>query len=97
MPESNARISRVHGSWRVRVPGYAPKFFADCDWGGKHYSLLAARDWRDIHWNGVDRSQKLTPRQRAAIRRSKEHYEIIAKRYGISPNYVHQLRRQEDE
>lgn len=101
MPKPNARISRVHGSWRVRVYGYAPKFFADRNYGdGSHpaYSkanaLLAARAWRDARWDGQDRGRKLTPAERNAIRRSKEHYESVAEKYGISPNYVHQIRRE---
>jgi len=92
---SDARISRVGNSWRVRVFGYRPEFFADSKYGGKGSALEAARAWRDEHWDGVDRVQKLTPRQRAAIRRSKEHYKVVAERYGISPTYVHQIRRGE--
>lgn len=90
---SDARISRVNNSWRVRVSGYRPKFFADSKYGGTEAALEAARAWRDERWDGVD--QKLTARQRAAIRRSKEHYLKVAERYGISPTYVHQLRRGE--
>lgn len=94
---SNARISRVHGSWRVRVFGYPPKFFADSTWGGKLKALQAAREWRDKHWDGMDHNRKLTKAQRNAIRRSKDHYADVAERYGISANYVHQLRRQDAE
>lgn len=101
MAKPNARISRVHGSWRVRVYGYAPQFFADSTYGdgshpaySKQASLHAARAWRDAHWDGTDRSKKLTPRERTAIRNSKEHYTIVAEKYGISPNYVHQIRRE---
>lgn len=98
MPQPNARISRVHGSWRVRVFGYAPKFFADSDYDGdESKSLKAARVWRDEHWDGADRSSKLTRRQRNAIRRSKAHYLVVAAKYKISPNYVHQLRREDYE
>lgn len=89
----NARISRVHGSWRVRVPGYPPAFFADSDWGGRQEALATARAWRDRRWDGKDGNRKLTNVQRAAIRRSTEHYITIADRYGISHNYVHQIRR----
>lgn len=92
---SNARISRVYNSWRVRVFGHRPQFFADRNYGGTEAALEAARAWRDEHWDGTDRSQKLTPRQRAAIRRSTEHYQKVADRYGISPTYVHQIRRGE--
>lgn len=91
----NARISRVNNSWRVRVFGHRPKFFADSKYGGTREALEAARAWRDEHWDGVDRAQKLTPRQRAAIRRSKQHYLEVAEKYGISPTYVHQIRRGE--
>lgn len=98
MLQPNARISRVHGSWRVRVFGHAPKFFADRDYdGSEKKSLAAARKWRDAHWDGTDRSSKLTKSQRNAIRRSKTHYMIVAEKYGISPNYVHQLRREDYE
>ena len=90
---SNARISRVHSSWRVRVFGHRPEFFADSKYGGTEAALEAARAWRDERWDGTDRGQKLTARQRAAIRRSKEHYQKVAERYGISPFYVHQIRR----
>lgn len=95
MAGSNARISRVHGSWRVRVPGHAAKFFADREHGGRDRALGAARKWRDDHWNGKRRNEKLSPSQRATIRRSKEHYLIVAEKYNISPTYVHQLRRGE--
>ena len=90
---SGARISRVHNSWRVRVPGLRPHFFADRKYGGTHRALGAAEEWRDAHWDGENRSRKLTKRERAAIRRSKEHYKIVAARYRISPNYVHKIRR----
>jgi hypothetical protein len=92
---SNARISRVNNSWRVRVFGHPPEFFADSKYGGREAALRAARAWRDERWDGEDRSRKLTPRQRAAIRRSKAHYKEVAERYGISPTYVHQIRRGE--
>lgn len=87
------RISRVHRSWRVRVPGHRPRFFADRTWGGKAAALRAARAWRDRVWNGRMGGQKLTPAQRRAIGRSKGDYREVAERYDISPGYVHQLRR----
>lgn len=93
MGSPNARISRVHGSWRVRVFGHTPKFFADSDYGGKTAALAAARAWRDARWDGKDRNQKLSLRQKKAAARSKDHYEDVAQRYGITPNYVHKLRR----
>jgi hypothetical protein len=90
---ANARISRVHGSWRVRVLGYTPKFFADSEFGGKQKALEAARAWRDKKWDGKDHNRKLTAKDRDNIRRSKAHYADIAEQYGISANYVHQIRR----
>ena len=90
---SNARISRVHRSWRVRVFGHRPRFFADVDHGGRSAALRAARAWRDKVWDGRHRGVKLTRAERSAIRKSTEHYKIVAQRYGISPNYVHKLRR----
>jgi hypothetical protein len=36
---------------------------------------------------------KLTERAVAEIRASKDHFREVAKRYGISPNYVHRIRR----
>ncbi|MCK9513697.1 MAG: hypothetical protein M0R28_21070 [Pigmentiphaga sp.] len=93
MSNPNARISRVNNSWRVRVFGHAPQFFADSEYGGTEQAIVAARAWRDQHWDGVDRSRKLTPAQREEISKSTEHYKAIADRYGIAPNYVHQLRR----
>lgn len=92
---SNARISRVNNSWRVRVFGYRPEFFADSKYGGTEAALEAARTWRDERWDGTDRNVKLTPEQREAIRQSDEHYKDVAERYGISPTYVHQIRRGE--
>lgn len=92
MPQPNARISRVHGSWRVRVSGYTPKFFADSAYGGEQKALAAARKWRDTYWDGVDGNRKLTPAERRAISRSTEHYLEVAARYGITPNYVHRIR-----
>jgi hypothetical protein len=88
-----ARITRVHTSWRVRVPGHPATFFADGAYGGEQESLAAAAAWRDARWDGTDCRRKLTPRQRAAIRRSTRSYKEIAEKYAISPNYVHQLRR----
>lgn len=90
----NARISRVHGSWRVRVPSYPARFFADSAFGGGRGALAAARTWRDERWDGVDLNRKLTEKQKKEIRRSSEHYITIAERYGISSNYVHQIRRE---
>jgi hypothetical protein len=93
---SYARISRVHGSWRVRVYGHPTKFFADSKHGGKDAALQAAIQWRDARWDGkLHQRQKLTPRERAAIRRSKRYYKEVAEQYGISPTYVHQIRRGE--
>lgn len=92
---SNARISRVHGSWRVRVLGYKPQFFADSNHGGEQKALAAARAWRDSVWDGLDMNKKLTRKQRNEIRRSRDHYAVVAERYGISANYVHQIRREE--
>jgi hypothetical protein len=77
------------------VPGHPAKFFADSNYGGKRAAKEAAREWRDKHWDGVNLNVKLTARDRAAIRRSKEHYADIAEEHNISPNYVHQLRRRE--
>jgi len=88
-----ARISRVHNSWRVRVYGLRPRYFADSKYGSTDAALQAAKKWRDEHWDGTNRSRKLTRREQLAIHRSTEHYRVIAKRYGISPNYVHKLRR----
>jgi hypothetical protein len=90
---SGARISRVHSSWRVRVPGLRPHFFADRKHGGTDAALSAAKGWRDTHWDGEDRSRKLTKMERLTIRHSKEHYKIVAERFRISPNYVHKIRR----
>lgn len=93
MAASNARISRVHNSWRVRVFGHQPKFFSDTAYGGSPASLRAARTWRDRVWDGKKRGVKLTPRERREVRNSSEHYKIVAEMYGIHPNYVHKLRR----
>lgn len=87
------RISRVHGSWRVRVPGHPPKFFADSTYGGASESLLHARLWRDLNWDGKARNRKLSRRDRYDIARSTAHYAEVAKKYGISANYVHLIRR----
>jgi hypothetical protein len=38
---------------------------------------------------------KLTDAQVAEIRASHEHYRSVAEKFGISPNYVHQVRRAE--
>jgi hypothetical protein len=93
MKNRHARITRVHTSWRVRVPGLPAAFFADGKHGGEQASLAAAIAWRDARWDGKFPGRKLSPRQRAAIRKSARNYREIAERYGISPNYVHQLRR----
>ena len=90
---SNARISRVHSSWRVRVFGLRPRFFADRNHGGRVGALRAARAWRDAHWDGRHRGRKLTRAERHAIRKSTAHYKLVAKQYGITPNYVHKIRR----
>lgn len=93
-PTDRARISRTHASWRVRVPGHAPEFFADSTYDGDtDAALSAAQAWRDARWDGSYPGQKLTPLQRKVIARSTDHYLDVAKRYGISPSYVHQLRR----
>lgn len=93
MKNPDARITRVHTSWRVRVPGFPSAFFADGKHGGRDAALTAARAWRDERWDGRDLRYKLTPRQRAEIRRSGKNYREIAEQYGIAPNYVHQIRR----
>jgi len=93
MSRSYARISRVHRSWRVRVYGQRPRYFSDQEYGGRASALFVARMWRDAHWDGRDRGAKLTAAERKEIRQSTEHYKLIARRYGISPNYVHKLRR----
>jgi len=89
----DTHITRTGNSWRVRVPGFPAQSFADSKYGGQALSLSAARRWRDERWDGRDRRSKLTPRDRAVIRRSKTHYVEVAERYGITPNYVHELRR----
>lgn len=93
MKNPRARITRVHTSWRVRVPGHPATFFADGKHGGEQASLAAAVAWRDERWDGKFPGRKLSQRQRAAIKRSTRNYREIADRYGISPNYVHQIRR----
>lgn len=93
MDNPSARINRVHTSWRVRVPGHPPTFFADGKYGSRDAAFAAAQEWRDERWDGKNRSAKLTPAQREAIRTSSAHYKDIAEEYGISPYYVHQLRR----
>lgn len=94
MAKTNARISRVGNSWRVRVFGYPSKFFADSRHGGEKAALAAAREWRDARWDGKKRDVKLTPAQRRAVAKSKGDYRAVAEKYGIAPNYVHQLRRE---
>lgn len=90
---ANARISRVGGSWRVRLFGYDPEYFADSKYGGQQAALAAARKWRDARWDGTTRYVKLSKKKKAEIRRSKEHYVTVAEREGITPNYVHAIRR----
>ncbi len=93
MSNPNARISRVRTSWRVRVFGHSPQFFADGKYGGTSEALHAARAWRDAHWDGWHRSAKLTDAEREAVRRSTEDYKQVAERYGITRQYVHELRK----
>lgn len=93
MRRPNARISRMHNSWRVRVFGHPTQYFADSSYGGTEAALEAARAWRDERWDGQDRFRKLTPAQVREIQNSDENYKLVAERYGIAPNYVHQLRR----
>ena len=93
MSNPNARISRVHRSWRVRVFGHPPRYFADSHHGGTDGALEAARAWRDERWDGTDRFRKLSDAEREAIRRSDAHYKEVADQYGIHPNYVHEIRR----
>jgi len=94
MRDPNARISRVHQSWRVRVFGHPPRFFSPTQYGSDEAALEAARAWRDAHWDGRDRWKKLTPDQRREIQGSDEHYKLVAERYGIHPQYVNQIRRE---
>lgn len=75
------------------MPGYPAQFFADSSYGGEQKALSAARKWRDAHWDGKYLNRKLSAKDRSAIRRSKAHYIKIAEKYGISANYVHQIRR----
>lgn len=91
--DPNARISRVHGSWRVRVFGHSPKFFADSAHGGTEGALQAARAWRDERWDGSTPGVKLSAEQKEEIRNSTDDYREVAARYGISAGYVHQIRR----
>jgi hypothetical protein len=96
MPNPRARISRVHTSWRVRVPGHRHAFFADGKHGGTEAALAAAQKWRDEHWDGVDRSNrrftgKLSTEQYREIVASDEPAAVLADRYGISRQYVYNL------
>jgi hypothetical protein len=75
------------------VRGHPSTYFADRDYGGREASLAAAVKWRDERWDGLHRGRKLTDAQTSEIRQSREHYTVIAERYGISPNYVHTIRR----
>lgn len=92
-----ARITKSGNSWRVRLAGYGSANFSPSKYGGEDEALRAAQAWRDARWDGRDRPgcavRKVTPEQAAEIRRSGEHYKDVAERYGISPNYVHQIRR----
>jgi hypothetical protein len=90
--ENDARIGRVGNSYRVRVSGEVA-FFSPREHGGEEKALQAARAWRDARWDGSDRRYKLTPKQRAEIATGTMDYRKVAAKYGISPNYVHQLRR----
>lgn len=81
------------------MSGQSPKFFADGKYGGTDAALAAARAWRDAHWNGRNRvggaaaaSAKLTLLQRAEIGASREPAADLAARYGISRQYVYDLR-----
>lgn len=93
MSKADARISRVNNSWRVRVHGHPPRFFADSDYGGKAAAKAAARAWRDSVWDGSTPGVKLTAAERRAIRNSKGHYKDVAEQYGVAPSYIHELRR----
>lgn len=88
-----ARISRVGKSWRVRLYGHPPRYFAWSKYGGEGKALAAAILWRDKHWDGKTRGRKLTLAQTREIQESDEHYKVLAERFGISPNHVHTLRR----
>jgi hypothetical protein len=94
MPNPRARISRSNTSWMVRVPGHRTAFFADGKHGGTDAALAAAQAWRDEHWDGVNRRYegKLTPEQRAEIIISGEPASVLAARYGVSRQYVWNLR-----
>jgi len=89
-----ARISRIHTSWVVRVPGHRPMFFADGKHGGTDASLAAATAWRDEHWDGVSRVGRLTLAERAAVSASDEPASVVAERYGITRQHVWNLRSQ---
>lgn len=92
-----ARITRVHNSFRVRLYGYPPAFFSPSEYGGEEAALEAARRWRDERWDGRRRTRSgkpaLTPEQVREIQESSEYYRDVAKRFGISTNHVHYLRR----
>lgn len=92
-PDALPRISRVGNSFRVRVSGETA-FFAPRTYGGVEEARAAAIQWRDARWDGRHRSRKITPQQAEEIRASSEDYKTVASRYGISPAYVHYLRRQ---
>ena len=93
MAKLGKRISRVGNSFRVRIAGHPVTYFSPRTYGGEEQALEAARAWRDERWDGKPKGQKLTARQVRAIQQSTAPYKFIAKRYGISPNYVHTLRR----
>jgi hypothetical protein len=94
MRDPNARISRVHQSWRVRVFGYPPKFFGDYNYGDNPLaSLEAARKWRDEVWDGKNPGQKLSKEDRVIIARSTEPAYVVASLYDITIDYVYKLRR----
>lgn len=90
----SARITRVHTSWRVRVPGHPPRFFADGSYGGKEASFAAARAWRDERWDGQHRyARKLSAEQCAAIRRSRKPAAELAEQYGVTRQHIYRIRR----
>jgi hypothetical protein len=93
MPNPRARIIRVN-TWRVRVPGHPSAYFSDAKYGGEEAALAAAEAWRDAHWDGVNRRYegKLTLEQRAEIIASDEPASVLAARYGVTRQYVWNLR-----
>lgn len=90
----SARITRVHTSWRVRVPGHPPRFFADGAHGGKEASFAAARAWRDERWDGKNAYvRKLSEEQITEIRGSTKPIAKLAEEYGVTRQHIHRLRR----